>query len=91
MQGTCLSYNQVLQVDTTLAESTTAVIPTNLTRNQFIHYTADNIDIIDLMLDGKNTFHATQLASWQRGESNDITLQTLDTSSAHVLNVPNIL
>lgn len=42
-----MSYNQVLQVDTTLAESTTAVIPTNLTRNQFIHYTADNIDIID--------------------------------------------
>jgi len=62
--GHCLSYEQVLQVDTTLAESTVesldpatrAIIPPKLEANKFIHYTADNIDILDETLDGKNIF-----------------------------------
>jgi len=73
--GHCLSYEQVLQVDTSLAEftlttldgETGAVIPPNMVDNNFIHYTCDNIDILDETLDGKNTFHATQMAAWQRG------------------------
>ena len=80
--GHCLSYEQVLQVDTSLAESTLksmdqatgAIIPPNLVANKFIHFTADNIDVLDETLDGKNTFHATQMATWQRGQTADAEL-----------------
>ena len=62
--GHCLSYEQVLQVDTSLAESTLhkmdkalgAIIPTNLMPNKFVPFTADNIDILDASLDGKTYF-----------------------------------
>ena len=54
-------------------EDSGAVIPQNITDNAFIHYTADNIDILDETLDGKNTFHATQMAAWHRtGELSDV-------------------
>jgi hypothetical protein len=42
-------------------------VPHNLKDKAFTHFTADNIDINDSTLDGKNTFHATQMAAWQRG------------------------
>ena len=56
-----------LQVDTALAESTLksldeesgAVIPSNISSSKFLHFTADNIDILDEILDSKNAFHAT--------------------------------
>ena len=32
-----------------------------------MHFSTDNIDILDASLDGKNTFHATQVTAWQRG------------------------
>ena len=37
--------------------ATGAIIPPNMVANQ---NTADNIDILDESLDGKNTFHATK-------------------------------
>ena len=98
--GHCLTYEQVLQVDTSLAESTLkdvdqatgAIIPPNIVANKFIHYTADNIDILDESLDGKNTFHATQMAAWQRGQDSDSTLQVLGPSTRHTtLIVPDVL
>ena len=97
--GHCLSYDQVLQVDTSLAESTLksmdqatgAIIPPNIVANTFLHYTADNIDILDETLDGKNTFHATQMAVWQRGQKADVELQTLQPSRRHTLKVPDVL
>ena len=45
---------------------TCAVVPPNLVTGRFVHFSADNIDINDGTLDGKNTFHATQMAAWQR-------------------------
>ena len=95
--GHCLSYEQVLQVDTSLAESTLksldkatgAIIPPNIEANKFIHYTCDNIDILDETLDGKNTFHATQMAAWQRGQTTDASLKNLELSTRHTLIVPN--
>ena len=71
--GHCLSYKQVLQVDTALAESslklldsaTGVFIPQNIVAGKFAHFTADNIDILDETLDGKNTFHGTQMAVCQ--------------------------
>jgi hypothetical protein len=99
MAGHCLSYEQVLKVDTSLAESTLkaidpatgAVIPPNIVANKFIHYTTDNIDILDETLDGKNTFHATQMAVWQRGQKADAELQMLEPSTRHTLIVPDVL
>ena len=38
----------------------------------FTLFTADNIDINDSTLDGKNTVHATQMAAWQRGIGNGL-------------------
>ena len=72
--GHALSYDNVLQVDNALAEKTIdsmdpdtgAVVPPNLVPESFVHFTCDNIDINDSTFDGKNTFHATQLAAWQR-------------------------
>eukprot|EP00112_Aurelia_sp_Birch-Aquarium-sp1_P026470 Seg940.1 transcript_id=Seg940.1/GoldUCD/mRNA.D3Y31 product="hypothetical protein" protein_id=Seg940.1/GoldUCD/D3Y31 len=98
--GHCLSYKQLLQVDTALAndtlqsvdQTTGAVIPKNFVANEFIHFTADNIDILDESLDGKNTFHATQLAAYQRSTGKELNLlATVEKSSKNTLNVPDIL
>ena len=97
--GHCLSYEQVLKVDTALAESTLesmdqetgAVIPPNIVPGKFAHYTADNIDILDETLNGKNTFHATQMAVWQRGTEPDVQLSTLVPSSRTSLDVPDVM
>ena len=94
--GHILNNDQILQVDTGLAESvlecldphTGSVIPTNLVRGKFVHFSADNIDILDETLDGKNAFHATQIASWQRGAETDTLLENLKPSTKRCLNVP---
>jgi len=73
--GHIVSYSKVLQYDTAMAEATLkrldtqtgAVVPQNLVVGRFVHFSGDNLDINDSTLDGKNTFHATQLAAWQRG------------------------
>ena len=52
--------------------------PPNLVCNRFIHFTYDNIDIKinnDSNLDGKDSFHATQVAAWQHGPALDMGLQ----------------
>jgi hypothetical protein len=54
----------------------------------FTHFTADNIDISDSTLDGKNTFHATQMAAWQRGIGNGLQLDKLLPSSREILQIP---
>lgn len=94
--GHILSYDQILQVDTILAESalksldqeTGAVIPPNLQQGKFVHFSADNIDILDETIDGKNTFHATQIAAWQRGQESVSLLSSLKPSKRRTLEVP---
>ena len=86
-------------MDTSLAESmlksldqtTGPIIPPNLESNKFIHYTCDNIDILDETLDGKNTFHATQMATWQRGQASDESFKNLEPSMKRTLSVPSAL
>ena len=59
-----ISYNDILRIDTALSEHTLksmdpetgAVIPPNLCKGRFVHFTADNIDINDSTLDGKIPF-----------------------------------
>jgi hypothetical protein len=61
--------------------NTGCFVPHNLKDKVFTHFTADNIDINDSTLDGKNTFHATQMAAWQRGIGNGLQLDKLLPSS----------
>lgn len=97
--GHTVSYQSVLQIDTALAEKTLstmdpisgAVIPPNLMSGKFVHFTADNIDINDSSLNGKNTFHATQMAVWQRGPAQDILLKDLKPSKNRTLEVPQAM
>ena len=73
-------------------EDAGAVIPKNFVPNKCIHFTADNIDILDESLDGKNTFHATQMAAYQRGVNrNQNALAEIEKSTAEILKVPEIL
>ena len=98
--GHCLSYKQLLKIDTALAKNTLesmdptsgAVVPENFVPNTFIHFTADNIDILDESLDGKNTFHATQMAAYQRSDNrNQDPLIAIEISAAETLKVTDIL
>ncbi len=97
--GHTISYENVLQVDNTLAENTLksmnmttgAVIPSSLVSNRFVHFTCDNIDINDSSLDGKNSFHATQFAAWQRGPALDMGLQNLKPLKESTTRVPAIM
>ena len=70
---------------------TGTVTPPNLVPNKFVHYTADNIDILDETLDGKQTFHATQLAAWQRGPAPDVIFDDIKPSTKQTLVVPEAM
>lgn len=97
--GHVISYNNLKQVDTALAESTLrtmdmdtgAVVPPNFVPNRFAHFTCDNIDINDSSFDGKKSFHATQVAGWQRGPEADMGLNDLHPSKKTSLQVPEIM
>ena len=94
--GHILSYDQILQVDTGLAESflnsldeeSGTVIAPNLVQGNFVHFSADNIDILDETMDGKNTFHARQIAAWQRGTEDMSLLYGVSPSKKRSLKVP---
>ncbi|PFX25289.1 hypothetical protein AWC38_SpisGene10066 [Stylophora pistillata] len=71
--GHCLSYDEVQAVDTSLAMEVTAlveqmgtIIPSNISPGPFIQIAADNNDINQEILDGKNTTHATTIVVYQR-------------------------
>ena len=78
--GHVISCHSLLEVNTAMAEKTLqamdpetgAVTPPNFVSGRFTHFTCDNNDINDASLDGKNSFHATQVASWQRGPQGDM-------------------
>ena len=97
--GHTISYESVLQVDSALAENTLksldpltgAVTPPNFVRDRFVHFTCDNIDINDSSLNGHDSFHATQVAGWQRGPDQDIGLDGMRPSKNTTLKVPEIL
>lgn len=58
-----------------------------------LHITADNIDLLTDTIDGKNTFHATQMVVFQRGgKSSDDILNTIRVSKrSSRLEIPEIL
>ena len=80
-----MSYDQILQVDTSWAESvlktldsdTDSVMPANVVREKFIRFSADNICILDETVDDKNTFHAARIAALQRKVESIVMLENL--------------
>ena len=96
--GHIASYGRLLSIDTVMAESTLksiddtgAVVPPNLVPGRFVHFSADNIDINNPSLDGKNTFHATQMAVWQRGPPEESILDNVKPSDKVTLDIPHVL
>lgn len=71
--GHCCSYDEMRAVDTSAAMEVLAkteefgtVIPSNISPSIFLQLAADNNDINEETLDGKNTTHATTMVVYQR-------------------------
>lgn len=76
--GHCCSYEEVELVDTSLAneilaksDETGVIIPSNIHPGVFVQMAADNNDINEETIDGKNTTHATTLV-YQRKQNGPI-------------------
>ena len=96
--GHIMSYKDILMMDTALAKKTLesmdgngSVILPNLVEGRFVHFTTDNIDINEASLDGKNSFHATQSAAWQRGPHPPSQIVNIQMSNSDTLIVPEVL
>jgi hypothetical protein len=77
--GHCSSYEDVEVIDTGLAnevlamsEGNRCVIPSNISPGVFMHAAADNNDINEETLDGKNTTHATTHVVYQRSQPGNV-------------------
>ena len=71
--GHCVSYDEMRAVNTSIAEEVLAkveefgtVIPTNIKPGTFVQIAADNNDLNEETLDGKNTTHATTMVIYQK-------------------------
>ena len=72
--GHTLSYDEVERLETSIAQSQlekamedgTAVVPSNISGGTFVQAAADNIDLNEETLNGKQTTHATSLVLYQR-------------------------
>ena len=80
--GHCISYDQVGRIDTSIAktelqsfvDNDNVSVPLNIEPNKFFQFSTDNKDIIEETLDGKGTFHATQMVAFQKGTTREVTL-----------------
>ena len=71
--GHCCSYDEMRATDTSIASEVLAkaqeygtVVLTNIVPGPFLQLAADNTDINEETLDGKNTTHATSMVVFQR-------------------------
>jgi len=93
--GHIMNYNGILRLDTALAEKTLEsmkygpIIPPNLVHGRSVHFTPDNMDINEHNLDGKDTFHATQMAAWQRAPTSPSVLCDINLTTRKTLSVPD--
>ena len=63
------------EIDTTIAQNILdryedngyVYIPANIVTDRMVHCLCDNIDILEATIDGKNTFHCTQMMVRRRG------------------------
>lgn len=100
--GNCISYQTLMRVDTALAnhllkkfEDNGTFIPENLYQTQngqhFVHFATDNIDILEETIDGRGTFHGTQLVAFQRGPSKIIDSEVVLGRSSALHDIPHDL
>ena len=88
--GHCVSYDDVEAMDTSLAKEILAkseicgvVVPSNIVPGVFVQVAADNNDITEETLDGKNTTHATTMILFQRGQYGPAPTRTLYANHAN--------
>lgn len=70
-----IGIDTVQRIDTSIAQNIlqrfvkngNVYIPDNIIKEQMIHCSGNNIDVLEATLDGKNTFHCTQMLVWQKG------------------------
>ena len=74
-----------------LKEINGTVVLTDLNPDNFMQFTANNIDINDSLLGGKDTFHATQVPGWQRGPNKTKHLASLRPADRTALVIPEAL
>ena len=93
-----MSYQDFLRLDTALVETTLktmdkngAIVPPKLVRGRFVHFSTDKVDINEATLDGKGTFHATQVASWNRGPPKANLLDGNKLSTARKSCIPDVM
>lgn len=73
--GDSISYDTVQRITTSIAEAQlsdfekndSTFIPRGIVSNKFVQFAADNLDILEETLDGKGTFHVTQMVAFQTG------------------------
>lgn len=76
--GHSISYVEVLAIRNTIAQNeiekyianNSVFVSQNLNRNRFVQFAADNIDVLEETIDGRNTFHATQMVAFQQCPEN---------------------
>ena len=79
-----IGIETVRRIDTTIAENIVerfkqngnTYIPENIIKGHMIQCSLDNIDVLEAMLDGKNTFNSTQMVVWQRGPAPEPDVET---------------
>ena len=60
-------------------------IPDNVERGIFAHFSCDNIDVLESTVDGRNTFHSTQMVMWQRKSTDTFITDNLGSRAARKL------
>lgn len=68
-----------------------AVVPQNLVKGRFVHFSTDNVDINEYTLDGKGTLHATQVAAWQCDAPEGDVLIGIDISKPGTFQIPEAM
>lgn len=73
--GNSIGYDTILRIDTSIAnaqiqkyvDNGMVALPPNISGRKFVQFSADNLDMIEETLDGRGTFHVTQMAAFERG------------------------
>ena len=76
-----IKINAICRIDNSIAKNILeryevnecVYLPDNIERGTFVYYSCDNIDVLESTLDGRNTFHSTQMVVWQRKSSEENT------------------
>ena len=77
--GLSVDYTRLLRLESSIASSLLETnmasgyyIPSNIAKNKFIYFAADNCDFNEDTIDGKNTLHATAMVAFQEFSENEM-------------------